>query len=956
MKTAPTHDLQQKLRHLKRLAWGCLLFGLAACAPQNATDPVQLSTGASQNATVVAVDVHRTTEKRHYAVAECSGTCKISYWAKQADSTVATVAVFTSASEISQIEIAALDNGGAALVWVQRSSGGAPVFRFATVSAAGVADTPADLTGSDATITGFTPIRRYIGLSAGGGKAYAAWVVGSADQAQLRYRQIWPSLSSPGTVMDTTPLGSPAYIDGLNLGVDAGGAAHLAWRHVRIGGPGVGFGVVGYARHTGAGSPNLTHVEVARGGGGARSYYQPSLYLNESIAGQAWLGYKGAEPGSDDAVYATRIDSSALVLTRTLIIDGAAGWQVAGGVEAPEITWHISNPMLAFVAKSPATAGVFEVFAWNTGTADVFRVSSTGNIRSVRAAAVTSSRGAVLAYSSLNSTTGASALMAYDVTHERTVTLDTRPACQGSACVKYGIDIAGRLNTVAGVWIVRPPDASRPYAFEARNDSTPTSNLIVDSLNDTNTDDAVITLREAMAVANGTLATGFSATERAKLETAGCIFDVGGSIVAGCGRGVTDTIQFTDTLGGQITLGGALPVINDSRPTRIVGRDSFATLAPARTVASAESAASPAPLVINGSGVPGLTAIFVVTSSNNTIEGLSLYSAQRGVLVQGNTNRIEGLTVLSHTVAGIQVDGGDDNRLVRLNTFDPAADNAGCVRGVNRVGVLITNGALNNLLGFVLTGCSDDYGVVVEGSGSTGNRLLLFGSLGASFDDAFSPTVSATHRNRLANAIIRNGANDTLVSNAQLGGSQDGLVIQNAANTTIVSTRFGNQSGASIVLRGAGTVGTVISETTMSASPIGIFETGAASGNTWELTAYFAVPRPVDKDPIGTANPPPGTIVSINPLMRSIAGSGVPPGATVEVFVDVTGGPLPITATLLNARTTADASGAWSASLDSIRLPGAGGCYRFIVTTPTGSSEMSAAVCRYQLGMPLITR
>ena len=82
--------------------------------------------------------------------------------------------------------------------------------------------------------------------------------------------------------------------------------------------------------------------------------------------------------------------------------------------------------------------------------------------------------------------------------------------------------------------------------------------FVVNSEADTNVRDSVLTLREAIMVANGDLATGFTAAERGKLG--GCIFS-GTAITGGCGASVRDRITFTVP---QVKLRTLLPEIRET--------------------------------------------------------------------------------------------------------------------------------------------------------------------------------------------------------------------------------------------------------------------------------------------------------------------------------------------------------------------------------------------------------
>lgn len=85
-----------------------------------------------------------------------------------------------------------------------------------------------------------------------------------------------------------------------------------------------------------------------------------------------------------------------------------------------------------------------------------------------------------------------------------------------------------------------------------------TSNLVVNSSADTVATDSVLTLREAIRVANGDTTGPFSAAEQAQLG--GCTFNGSGMITGGCGAGVFDNITF-DLSVTQVNLTSYLPYL-----------------------------------------------------------------------------------------------------------------------------------------------------------------------------------------------------------------------------------------------------------------------------------------------------------------------------------------------------------------------------------------------------------
>ena len=85
--------------------------------------------------------------------------------------------------------------------------------------------------------------------------------------------------------------------------------------------------------------------------------------------------------------------------------------------------------------------------------------------------------------------------------------------------------------------------------------------FVVNSSADSSLLDSVLTLREAIDVANGSLTGPFSAAEQAQLG--GCVFDGSGMITGGCGAGVYDNITFDPSV-TQVNLSNFLPYLTDA--------------------------------------------------------------------------------------------------------------------------------------------------------------------------------------------------------------------------------------------------------------------------------------------------------------------------------------------------------------------------------------------------------
>ena len=142
--------------------------------------------------------------------------------------------------------------------------------------------------------------------------------------------------------------------------------------------------------------------------------------------------------------------------------------------------------------------------------------------------------------------------------------------------------------------------------------------FVVNSPLDTNDLDSVLTLREAILVANGTLIGDFSPSEQAQLS--GCVFNGSGFIIGGCGAGITDTLSFSSSV--VITLTSALPAITDTRGTIIRGCD----VEPCAVIEAGSIAANTDALTVNG--------------ADNQIWGLQIQRSPRDGMPQRRVPRL----------------------------------------------------------------------------------------------------------------------------------------------------------------------------------------------------------------------------------------------------------------------------------------------------------------------------
>ncbi|HRA53034.1 MAG TPA: right-handed parallel beta-helix repeat-containing protein, partial [Thermoflexales bacterium] len=343
--------------------------------------------------------------------------------------------------------------------------------------------------------------------------------------------------------------------------------------------------------------------------------------------------------------------------------------------------------------------------------------------------------------------------------------------------------------------------------------------FVVNSPLDTNALDSVLTLREAILVANGTLIGDFSPSEQAQLS--GCVFNGSGFITGGCGPGITDTISFSSSV--VITLTSALPAITDTRGTIIRGCD----VEPCAVIESGSIAANTDALTVNG--------------ANNEIWGLQIQRSPRdGIRVNGDANALNFLKVYSSADNGVRING-DNNRIFEgYFGFSPADSGQNC--HPNRTGILIANGGTGNQVRAALVGCSIQAGIQISGSNLNtimddtfvGWRFPVARPNGigilinnGSFRNEISQTLVAYN---LGNGIEIRGANGTSILDSDfLYNGRNGIAIYNASFTSVGGRYLDNNSVNGNEIGGNTRSGIVISGTANANVVLGN-QIGARSG------------------------------------------------------------------------------------------------------------------------------
>lgn len=326
--------------------------------------------------------------------------------------------------------------------------------------------------------------------------------------------------------------------------------------------------------------------------------------------------------------------------------------------------------------------------------------------------------------------------------------------------------------------------------------------FFVNSSADSNAADSVLSLREALLVANGTLSSGLTAGEQAQLG--GCSFS-GGAIVGGCGANITDTIMFASPM--TITLASPLPAISDAQPTLLYACYSAFACA----VIDAAGA---------GPGADGLT----VSSSRNQLYGVRVRRSPRdGIRVSGNANTLIETAVISSTDVGLHVMGGDGNRLIGsvIGLIPPASPTC----APNGVGVRFSGGANDNTLTGGTIACNTGSGVDIVGStgnvvGGSSTLIGLSGAVklpngtgvvmrGGSAQNVLTDTIVAYS---LGHGVLLDAvAQNDIVGSTIAGNGLSGVALYNAAQTAVGPRYPGPGGPKGNRISGNGAHGVVIS-------------------------------------------------------------------------------------------------------------------------------------------------
>ena len=314
------------------------------------------------------------------------------------------------------------------------------------------------------------------------------------------------------------------------------------------------------------------------------------------------------------------------------------------------------------------------------------------------------------------------------------------------------------------------PGGATARAAPAAPDTPQSGTFSVNTLGDNTTADSLLTLREAILLANGgtggdgvSTGLGRALKDGEIAQISGCTFSGSTNnwtISSGCGAGVLDFVTFDASLGTSpnISLGAPLPSINDSQPLVLNG-------------------GSVRPIIEASSLSAGQSALTVLSNAN-LVEHLTIEnSPNHGVAVTGGSNTLFDLTVWNSTQEGIDLSVGGNNTVDNslIGIYSPTATSCGAA-GNHGGGIVLHNGANHSQVKNSYIGCN---GFISS---------TLFAAAIAIIDP--SSTFNTIGPN---NIVGTDGAH-----NIDLGNGGSGLVVDSDDNTVISNTLMFNDDGVTI--------------------------------------------------------------------------------------------------------------------------------------------------------------
>jgi hypothetical protein len=322
--------------------------------------------------------------------------------------------------------------------------------------------------------------------------------------------------------------------------------------------------------------------------------------------------------------------------------------------------------------------------------------------------------------------------------------------------------------------------------------ASPDPTITVNSTGDTNSRDSVITLREAIGLANGDLTVG-NLTQGECGQVSGATFSGVCSSVDPPGVASADTIVFDV---------GVFPAGN---PATITLSFDLPSLYPGGRETIDGSSAG---VILNGATWDCLVAF----SDGNTIKGLQILSCIRGVTLLGQNNIIGGTSVaernvISGNTTGVRITGSGNT----LEGNYIGTNAAGTAALPNGTGVRIEQAGQDNTIGGnsaaernVISG--NDFGVVISGVGTDGNTVKgNYIGINAAGTAIIPDTVKGV--------VIEGGAQNNIIGGSSAGdrnvisGNGIGVDIENAGTSgnTVKGNYIGtNAAGTAAVANGYG--------------------------------------------------------------------------------------------------------------------------------------------------------
>ena len=398
--------------------------------------------------------------------------------------------------------------------------------------------------------------------------------------------------------------------------------------------------------------------------------------------------------------------------------------------------------------------------------------------------------------------------------------------------------VAGFASWVCVLWLAQA--APRAGAAPASGGAVLTVNSSVDS---PNLGDGVLSLREAISVANGTLSGPFSFGERAQIQ--GCTFDGSGNISNACG-GSNVLIQFTPSL------------------THVVLTERVYMYGPGTTISGSVASGV---LIIDGSG--GADNGFITVADDITIANLAIIN------IGGPASDVQ--TYVSNPHKGLRVfnnylnvlpgtSGCGDPRLTAKASF-PAIIWVGAGTAGPGAG---TAYFYNNVIG-----CGVNDGIEVSGpyvyigqdaAGNPGRNWIGVDASGQPLPNGQSGvnlSLSGAAKAMVANNMIAfnttwgvyldQAQNETLSGNDIHHNQSTGVYVLSSTGTLLTNNLVHDNNDSGVWLSGGPTNNTAITGGAYYSNGLfGIVEGEGADSNTWrQISTYNNLGLGIDKNDNG---------------------------------------------------------------------------------------------------------